>query len=396
MYVIEEKNINKSYLEILKLARHGIQIEDPHRIGVTRYKSRRPISLNWDFKNGFPLIGVKKFPWKTSIKELLWMLTGSTSIDDAWESGLSIWDEDWAGQVMSKLWKVTNRKEFTLTRQGLLDLGKAYREDGTWELIYDFLSDFVKDTKLTIADLLNLGPIYGQGFRGFGGKNSWGSVDQLHVVIQKLFTFPQSSDLLISLWDASLLHEMALPPCHWSHQWLMSDIKTYDNGRPSDVTMDLIVNLRSSDLFLGLPFNITQYAWFADLVINQFGGLVYKSKKKAYNYHLGRITFNLAHPHLYDNSIERVDELLALDPSDIPETPYSINWGYKGNTMLNHPIDVGYIGQEFTSGIIALWSSVTGASNPTGIASWDLNNVTPNNYHPLKGPSDVKMLPRTQ
>lgn len=389
MYVVEEKNINTAYLEVLKLARNGIQIEDPYRKGVTRYKSRRPISLNWNFKNGFPLIGVKKFPWKTAIKEFLWMLTGSTSITDAWEAGLSIWDEDWASHVLSQV-------SDTVSRQRLLDLGIAYRRSRDWVPLNNFLKQLTKHEGTDTLGLLNLGPIYGKGFRKFGSQPLGTEGDQIKNVVEALFINPQSSDLLVSLWDASVLYKMALPPCHWSHQWVMSDIKSYDNKRPSDVTMDLIVNLRSSDLFLGLPFNITQYAWFADLVINQFGRLVYKSAVKTYNYHLGRITFNLAHPHLYDNSIQRVDELLALKGDDIPETPYSVNWGYASNTLLTRPIEDKYVGYEFSTAITSLWNSVIGVTPINGIESWDLGKVRPNNYHPLKDPSGVKMLPRSQ
>src|SRR5699024_4241861 len=100
------------------------------------------------------------------------------------------------------------------------------------------------------------GPMYGKQWRNFNGE------DQIINLMDQLFVNPDSRRLLVSAWSPGDLPLenlspqdnvsngfMALAPCHYSFQCYVADGK-----------LSMIVNQRSADMFLGVPFNIASYA----------------------------------------------------------------------------------------------------------------------------------------
>ena len=69
--------------------------------------------------------------------------------------------------------------------------------------------------------------------------------------------------------------------------------------------MDIIVNMRSVDLFLGLPFDIASYA------------ILLKMVAKEVNMTAGTLTMNLADTHIYENHLEYIYELLKRESKAI-------------------------------------------------------------------------------
>ncbi len=103
----------KQYLELL----NKVLLEGEHRDDRTGVGTRAIFGyqMRFNLKEGFPLITTKKLHTKSIIHELLWFLKGKTNNDYLKDRGVSIWNE-WADQ------------------------------NG------------------------NLGPIYGHGWRNYGGK----------------------------------------------------------------------------------------------------------------------------------------------------------------------------------------------------------------------------------
>ena len=167
--------------------------------------------MEFDLKKGFPLLTTKKIHIKSVVHELLWMLSGSTSIFPLNKHDVSIWDE-WAN------------------------------EDG------------------------ELGPIYGKQWRSWEGYN--GVVDQISVLLDTLNKNPNSRRMVVSAWNVDDLPmddvspednassgRMSLAPCHCLFQCNVTDYK-----------LNLQIYQRSCDLFLGVPFNIASYALLTHLL----------------------------------------------------------------------------------------------------------------------------------
>lgn len=158
----------------------------------------------------------------------------------------------------------------------------------------------------------NVGPIYGCQWRHWKAPSKNDAmlrqepreVDQLAILIDTLKTDPWSRRMIVEGWNPALLpisgvapaHQarmgkMALPPCHKSFQCLVRQ-----DGL--DVRMDLILYIRSSDIFLGLPFNIAQYAYLAMMLA------------RTANLKIGHLIVHFGDLHLYQNHVEQAHEVV--------------------------------------------------------------------------------------
>src|SRR5208282_4693621 len=63
--------------------------------------------------------------------------------------------------------------------------------------------------------------------------------------------------------------------------------------------LSTLVTMRSSDLFLGLPFNIASYALLTHIVADMVGMQAH------------RLTFSLGDYHMYENQAAAIDMMLA-------------------------------------------------------------------------------------
>lgn len=88
---------------------------------------------------------------------------------------------------------------------------------------------------------------------------------------------------------------MALPPCHVLFQFHVAGD-----------TLSCQTYIRSSDTYLGLPFNIASYALLTMMVANVTG------------YDPGELVLSLGDVHLYLNHLEQADEQLTREPYPAP------------------------------------------------------------------------------
>lgn len=136
----------------------------------------------------------------------------------------------------------------------------------------------------------DLGPIYGKQWR------NWNGIDQIAAVIDSIKNNPHSRRHIVSAWNVSDLPLMKLPPCHNFFQFNVS----------GDV-LDIMVNMRSVDVFLGLPFNIASYAILLHIIAQCTG------------YKHGRVIMNLGNTHIYKNHIPQCLTLLTRKEYDCPQ-----------------------------------------------------------------------------
>jgi thymidylate synthase len=213
-----------------------------------------------NFKNigqHFPLLTTKKMFFRGIAEELLWFLRGSTNAKDLQAKGVHIWDGN-------------------SSREYLDSIGKQ---------------DYVEG---------ELGPVYGWQWRKFGkdydnASSSQSYVDQIKYVIEELQKDNNSRRAVLSAWNPIDLEKMALPPCHILYVFYKNH-----NGLSCHMTM------RSSDLFLGLPFNIASTALLTHIIA------------RVLHMKVCEISLSLCDAHIYEEHVEKVNIQLQKELYNLP------------------------------------------------------------------------------
>ncbi len=256
------------YLEYLQdILDHGRPHRDRTGTGTIRVFGRR---MRFDLSEGFPLLTTKRVWFRGVAAELLWFLSGETSIRPLVARGVSIWTDWPLERYRRETGREISREEF---ERRILDDEAFAREWG------------------------DLGPVYGKQWRDFRGPE--GRVDQIARLVESLREDPGSRRHLVSAWHPAQLGEMALPPCHYAFQCFVE-------GEPGDGHLSLMWQQRSVDSFLGLPFNIASYALLTHLLARQADLTPHE------------LIFSGGDCHVYRNHLEQVREQLSRDPLPLP------------------------------------------------------------------------------
>ena len=228
----------KQYLDLLQqVLNDGDEKSDRTGTGTI---SLFGAQARYDLSQGFPVVTTKKLHLRSIIHELLWFLKGDTNIQYLKENNVRIWDE-WAD------------------------------ENG------------------------DLGPIYGHQWRSWPAADG-SYIDQISEVIDQIKNNPNSRRLIVSAWNVSEIHNMALPPCHAFFQFYVA------NGK-----LSCQLYQRSADLFLGVPFNIASYALLTHMIAQEC------------NLAVGDFVHTLGDAHIYSNHIEQVKLQLSRTPKALPK-----------------------------------------------------------------------------
>ena len=240
----------KQYLELLDdILSKGVQKGDRTGTGTISVFARQ---YRHDLADGFPLLTTKKLHFKSIANELIWFLKGDTNIKWLKENGVSIWNE-WA------------------TEAG------------------------------------DLGPLYGHQWTAWPTKEG-DTINQIDYVVKCLKENPNSRRILFHGWNVEYLPDetmspqenvkqgrMALPPCHLLYQFYVADNK-----------LSAQLYIRSSDSFLGLPYNTASLALLVHMLAQQC------------DLGLGEIIITTGDSHIYNNHIEQVKEQLSRSPKPLP------------------------------------------------------------------------------
>ena len=243
--------MEQQYLDLLAQL-----LEAPHKEDRTGTGTRVLFGhqLRFDLQKGFPILTTKFVPLKSIVAELLWFISGSTNNNDLLKRGSTIWNE-WAD------------------------------ENG------------------------ELGKIYGHQWRDFGSKSRWvgdsttgwsllktGGFDQLEWLIKEIKANPTSRRLYVTASNPQDKGDQALDTCHNYFQVVIIGNK-----------LNLLFRMRSTDVFLGLPFNIASYAVLAHMLALETG------------YDVGELVYQGCDVHLYENHIEQAKQQLKNKPFNFPK-----------------------------------------------------------------------------
>lgn len=271
-------SFDKSYLELLsKVISKGDYVED--RTGTGCY-SLFGETLRVDLSTGeFPLLTTKKINFSNIVGELLFFLSGKTDLktlrhySDKPEGAHTIWSDD-----AEKFWKYcecAGGVEKYIYNSRSEELGNIYSKQWRkWHLDEDrLLGEYTHDQIQTLLDNIKAvregNPTTARRLR----VSSWHPYD--HTVGDKQWC--------------------ALPACHTDFQVIL-------RGN----TLNLAFTMRSSDVFLGLPYNIASYALLAHILAQLTG------------YDVGELVYFGVDIHLYYNHTEQAKEQLSRKPYHTP------------------------------------------------------------------------------
>lgn len=255
------KHIDEQYQDLLREIMKAPKKEN--RTGISTY-AIACWSIRHDMADWFPLLTTKKMPIKMIAAELEWFIKGISSKKWFQERKCSIRDERCNPQKVS------------------------YAHD--------------EETKAKMKAEDDLWRIYGVQRRDRMGK-----IDQLKEVVEKLKTNPFDRRMIVNAWNSSELDQMALPPCHYSYQIIVTLNNEWEK------VLNLTWNQRSVDTPLGLPFNIASYAMLLLLLAKESDMIP------------GILMWSLGDVHIYENQIEWVKEQLTREPMKLPTLEIN-NW----------------------------------------------------------------------
>ena len=255
----------KQYLELLTdILENGEQKGDRTGTGTTSVFGRQ---IRHKLSEGFPLLTTKKLHFKSIANELIWFLSGNTNVRWLNENGVTIWNE-WA------------------TEEG------------------------------------ELGPVYGKQWTAWPTSDG-GTINQIDYVVNTLKHNPNSRRILFHGWNPEYLPDeslspkvnalqgrMALPPCHLLYQFYVANNKLSSQ-----------LYIRSSDSFLGLPYNIASLALLTHMLAQQCDLVPHE------------IIVSIGDLHAYSNHLQQIQTQLgrsvkALPQLHIKRKPDSI-YGYR-------------------------------------------------------------------
>lgn len=331
-------NVDKEYFRLLntiltngrrKKNRTGI-----NTIGVFGEQAKFDVNLD-----AFPILTTKKVFFKGILHELLWFIKGDTNIKYLVDNNVHIWDE-WAYQ---KFLKSTNKnsaeREYITDQDKFIDHIRESMEfaekwgelgEGTYGGMWrafpyhdDFTIHHTDHNYVMNPEIL--------------GKTSYldsvGHVDQLKKVVDKLKSNPDDRRMIVSAWHPYWVDHCALPPCHclfhfnteeltdWERSWIAQERgfnigitsvheineREFDKVGIPRRRLNCLLYIRSNDMFLGSPFNITSYALLTAMVAHSV------------NMVPGVLTYTIGDCHLYQNHIEQVKLQLSRMPKTLPK-----------------------------------------------------------------------------
>ena len=249
--------------------------------------------MRFDMQEGFPAVTTKKLAFKSAVGEMVGFLRGTRSAADFRQLGCKVWDqnanenkqwlenpyrlgEDDLGPVYGVQWR--KWPAYKVIEQGNLVQIEAARANG-----YSVVADIQEDGEEPKTLLYK-------------------AVDQLRNCLDTIMHNPSDRRILFHGWNWAQLDEMALPPCHLLYQFLANKSKG---------ELSLCLYVRSNDVGLGTPFNLTEGGALLHLVARLTG---YKPRW---------FTYFIGDAHVYENHVHMLQEQLKRKPFQAPQLAIS-------------------------------------------------------------------------
>jgi thymidylate synthase len=217
--------------------------------------------LEFDNEDTFPAVTTKKLAFKPMAGELAGFLIGADSLKQFHDFGCRIWDANGTADYWINNPNNKNPGDY---------LGRIYGVQ--W-----------KDWKSVRVDK--------------EGVLTINSLDQISALIAAVKKEPHGRRHVVTTINPGEFDQGVLPPCHIGFQVFVRNC----------THLDLNVQMRSVDLFLGLPFDVASFALLQRLIAKEVG------------LRSGKLKFMLGDAHIYKNHIEQVKIVLSRIPLNAPK-----------------------------------------------------------------------------
>lgn len=257
----------QKYLDMLEdIIENGSTRQDRTGVGT---RGLFGTQLRFSLEGGkIPMFTSKKLFARGVVEELLFFLRGQTDSKILESKGVNIWQ----GNTTREFLDNRGLKHLPEGHMGKM-YGHQWRRFGAHDEVVDYESSLYESTP--------------QG------------VDQIANVIHLLKTDPYSRRIVVNAWNPNDLDKMVLAPCHPLFQF-------YVEEGPMCRKLSCVFYMRSSDAFLGLPFNILSYAFLTHILAATVG---MEAKE---------LVFMGGDTHVYKNHMDQVREQLTREPFEFP------------------------------------------------------------------------------
>jgi thymidylate synthase len=243
--------------------------------------------LRFDLQEGFPAITTRKLAFKAAIGEMVGFLRGVNNAAEFRALGCKVWDQN------------ANENQQWLDnpfRKGADDLGEIYGVQWRQWPAYK---------RIALSNPAAIELALGQGYTQLAQAEEDGeayvvlykAIDQIRQCVDTIIKDPGSRRILFHGWNCAQLDEMALPPCHLLYQF-------HPNAETREISLTLYI--RSNDLGLGTPFNLTEGAALLSLIGRLTG------------YTPRWFTYFIGDAHVYENHLSMLTEQLDREPLPAP------------------------------------------------------------------------------
>jgi thymidylate synthase len=256
----------QQYLDIIKYILECGEDKDP-RNGKTKslfngYQMRFSLA-----DNKFPIITTKKIFIRGVFEELMFFLRGETNTNLLKEKGVNIWNAN------------TNRTfldENNLSHYKEGDIGTSYS--------FQFRH-------------------YGAEYKGYDYDYTSKGYDQLNNLISEIISNKYSRRLMMTTFNPAQIKQGVLPPCHGN---IIQFNVTNENK------LNCHMYQRSADWILGVPWNISSYAFLLKLIVE----LV--NNNSSHNLVANQLIMTFGDTHIYSEHYDAANEQHQRIPFDFP------------------------------------------------------------------------------
>lgn len=288
-------NFDKEYLELVKrILKEGIEVEN--RTGINTIKIPKHI-FEFDLSKEFPILQTKDVAWKSAIIEMFWIWQmASNKVTDLHERGVHIWDE-WMidKDGIYRIYEPDGKCDYDPNKEVVvLDPLSTPIDDvlGVRHKLkpkYDDKGNIMTAKSIIEGKTIKTAKYYGKDLAETIGKAYGWYVDRYGMMKNTQYQLknnPYDRKIVNNLWQLEFFREAVLPSCVYGSSWDVT------NGK-----LNLIVDQRSCDVPVGLPFNVTQYA------------TLLKMLAQVTNLEPGRMLYIIKDAHIYVNQLEGIEEL---------------------------------------------------------------------------------------
>lgn len=291
---------DRDYMELVnEIYKNGVLVENRTGIDTLKIPSFR---FEFDLSSEFPILETKSTVFRNAVTEMLWIWQQcSNNVSWLQERKNPIWNE----------WMVDDDGIYRIYEPEIP--GKEYNYDPEKEVIvmdplsvpisdpfgyrYEMQPKYIDNGTVMKAKSI----IPGKTIKAakFYGKQYAGTIGTAYGWITKRYEMPNDLQYVLrnhpndrrivkSFYQNEFMRTAVLPPCVWSTTWDVTDGK-----------LNVIINQRSCDVPLGLPFNVTQYATLLRMMAQTTG------------LEPGKITYVINNAHIYINQIDGIKEQIS-------------------------------------------------------------------------------------